>query len=70
MPIFLIPTLQMAIKKLKCINVLEDSIHLEDIEELQEEMIDRFGEYPEEVDYLFQIAEMKVYATTCRCRID
>jgi transcription-repair coupling factor (superfamily II helicase) len=35
---------------------------LEDIEGLQEEMIDRFGEYPEEVDYLFQITEMKVYA--------
>jgi transcription-repair coupling factor (superfamily II helicase) len=35
---------------------------LEDIEELQAEMIDRFGEYPEEVDYLFQVAEMKVYA--------
>lgn len=34
---------------------------LEDVEELQDEMIDRFGEYPEEVAYLFQIAEMKVY---------
>ncbi|MFD2444306.1 transcription-repair coupling factor [Bacillus sp. CGMCC 1.16607] len=35
---------------------------LEDVEELQDEMVDRFGEYPEEVAYLFQIAEMKVYA--------
>jgi transcription-repair coupling factor (superfamily II helicase) len=35
---------------------------LEDIEELQDEMIDRFGEYPNEVAYLYQIAEMKVYA--------
>jgi transcription-repair coupling factor (superfamily II helicase) len=35
---------------------------LEDIEELQEEMLDRYGEYPEEVAYLFQIAEMKIYA--------
>lgn len=35
---------------------------LEDVEELQEEMVDRFGEYPDEVAYLFQIAEMKVYA--------
>ncbi|MFJ7729843.1 transcription-repair coupling factor [Neobacillus sp. NPDC097160] len=34
----------------------------EDIEELQAEMQDRFGEYPNEVSYLFQIAEMKVYA--------
>ncbi|WP_077620158.1 transcription-repair coupling factor [Bacillus sinesaloumensis] len=35
---------------------------LEDIEELQEEMVDRFGEYPIEVDYLFKIAKIKVYA--------
>jgi transcription-repair coupling factor (superfamily II helicase) len=35
---------------------------LEDIEELKEEMLDRFGEYPEEVEYLFQIAEIKIYA--------
>lgn len=35
---------------------------LEEVEELQDEMIDRFGEYPEEVSYLFMIAEMKVYA--------
>ncbi|NHC42404.1 transcription-repair coupling factor [Bacillus sp. MM2020_1] len=36
--------------------------NLADIEELEEEMQDRFGEYPEEVACLFQIAEMKVYA--------
>ncbi|MFE8704038.1 transcription-repair coupling factor [Cytobacillus sp. FJAT-54145] len=35
---------------------------LEDVEELQEEMLDRFGEYPDEVSYLFQVAEMKAYA--------
>ena len=35
---------------------------IEELEELQEEMQDRFGEYPEEVTYLFSIAEMKVYA--------
>jgi len=35
---------------------------LEDMEELQAEMLDRFGEYPDEVAYLFQIAEIKVYA--------
>lgn len=35
---------------------------LEDIEELQDEMQDRFGEYPDEVAYLFQIAELKIYA--------
>jgi transcription-repair coupling factor (superfamily II helicase) len=35
---------------------------IEDIEELKEEMHDRFGEYPDEVSHLFQIAKMKVYA--------
>ncbi|MFL6557856.1 MAG: TRCF domain-containing protein, partial [Bacillus sp. (in: firmicutes)] len=35
---------------------------LDDIEELESEMVDRFGEYPDEVAALFQIAEMKVYA--------
>jgi len=34
---------------------------LEDIEELNEEMVDRFGDYPEEVTYLFRISEIKVY---------
>ncbi|MBP3039318.1 transcription-repair coupling factor [Bacillaceae bacterium Marseille-Q3522] len=34
---------------------------LEDLKELQEEMKDRFGEYPQEVAYLFKIAEMKVF---------
>ena len=40
------------------------------LRELQEEMIDRFGEYPEEVTYLFQIAEIKVLAITGRGRIN
>ncbi|TYS13661.1 transcription-repair coupling factor [Rossellomorea vietnamensis] len=35
---------------------------LKETAELQDEMLDRFGEYPEETAYLFQIAEMKVYA--------
>ncbi|MFD1706520.1 transcription-repair coupling factor [Siminovitchia sediminis] len=35
---------------------------MEEVEELKEEMIDRFGDYPEQVDYLFTVAEMKVYA--------
>lgn len=35
---------------------------LEDLEELQEEMIDRFGEYPREVTLLLQIAKIKVFA--------
>ena len=37
---------------------------IEEVDELQEEMLDRFGEYPEEVSYLFLVAEMKVYAIT------
>ncbi|MBP2242588.1 transcription-repair coupling factor (superfamily II helicase) [Cytobacillus eiseniae] len=36
------------------------AMSLEDIEELNEEMLDRFGEYPDEVSYLFQMTEMKV----------
>jgi transcription-repair coupling factor (superfamily II helicase) len=35
---------------------------LQEIEELEEEILDRFGEYPEEVGYLFLISEMKIYA--------
>jgi transcription-repair coupling factor (superfamily II helicase) len=34
----------------------------EDIEELKEEMVDRYGDYPKEVGYLYTVAEMKVYA--------
>ncbi|GAA3317956.1 hypothetical protein GCM10020331_018790 [Ectobacillus funiculus] len=35
---------------------------IEDIEGLQEEMIDRFGDYPQQVGYLLQIALIKVLA--------
>ncbi|HLU22933.1 MAG TPA: transcription-repair coupling factor [Bacillaceae bacterium] len=35
---------------------------IDDVNELRDEMIDRFGDYPEEVEYLFHVAEMKVYA--------
>ncbi len=34
----------------------------DEINELKEEMIDRFGDYPEEVADLFKVAEMKIYA--------
>ncbi|WP_043931790.1 transcription-repair coupling factor [Bacillus sp. EB01] len=34
---------------------------LSEIEELEAEMKDRFGEYPDEVAYLFQVAEIKVH---------
>ncbi len=35
---------------------------IEEIQELQDEMIDRFGEYPNELMYLFRIAEIKVFS--------
>lgn len=34
---------------------------LEEIQELQDELIDRFGDYPTEVDYLFKISRYKVF---------
>ncbi|MBB6284458.1 transcription-repair coupling factor [Geobacillus subterraneus] len=34
----------------------------DDVEALREEMADRFGDYPDEVAYLFQIAEIKALA--------
>ncbi|MCR2823383.1 transcription-repair coupling factor [Lederbergia panacisoli] len=42
---------------------------LEEMEELQEEMIDRFGDYPEQVGYLFTVAEMKVYARQAKLEL-
>ncbi|NPC94950.1 transcription-repair coupling factor [Bacillus sp. WMMC1349] len=44
-------------------------VTLEEKSELQDEMIDRFGEYPKEVEYLFAIAEMKVYAIKERVKL-
>lgn len=35
---------------------------LNELTELQDEMVDRFGDYPEQVNYLFMVAEMKIYA--------
>jgi transcription-repair coupling factor (superfamily II helicase) len=35
----------------------------EDINDLKEELIDRFGDYPDEVDHLFSVAMIKLYAT-------
>lgn len=35
---------------------------LKDIMDLQDEMMDRFGDFPEEVDYLFQISRLKEMA--------
>ena len=35
---------------------------MDDLRELQEEMVDRFGEYPVEVDYLVKATTVKVLA--------
>ncbi|MFP7446957.1 transcription-repair coupling factor [Bacillus infantis] len=35
---------------------------MDEVEGLKEEMTDRFGDYPDEVAYLFRVAEMKVHA--------
>ena len=35
---------------------------LEEVDELKEEMVDRFGDYPIEVEYLFDIAFLKIHA--------
>lgn len=37
---------------------------LEEVEELKEEMIDRFGDYPLQVALLFMVAEIKVYGSS------
>ncbi|SDO59696.1 transcription-repair coupling factor [Alkalicoccus daliensis] len=35
---------------------------MQEVQDLQDEMIDRFGDYPEEVDFLFTVAKIKLYA--------
>ncbi|WP_053369050.1 transcription-repair coupling factor [Bacillus sp. FJAT-27245] len=35
---------------------------IEDLNELEEELKDRFGEYPDEVSYLFNVAEIKIHS--------
>ncbi len=35
---------------------------VEEVQDLQDEMIDRFGEFPKEVEYLFEISKLKIYA--------
>ncbi|HSH24013.1 MAG TPA: TRCF domain-containing protein, partial [Massilibacterium sp.] len=35
---------------------------VEELEELQDELIDRFGEYPVEVDFLIRVSEIKLFA--------
>ena len=62
MHIFLILILSDGQQKIEMYKRFRGVNELEDIKELQEEMIDRFGEYPDEVSYLFQIAEIKVFA--------
>jgi len=35
----------------------------EEVSDIQDELIDRFGEYPKEVDFLIKIAELKIFAS-------
>ncbi|MFK2826960.1 transcription-repair coupling factor [Bacillus sp. B190/17] len=42
---------------------------LEEAAELKEEMTDRFGDYPREVEDLFKVAEMKVYASAAQLEL-
>ncbi|KAB7704306.1 transcription-repair coupling factor [Bacillus aerolatus] len=42
---------------------------LEEAAELKEEMTDRFGDYPREVEDLFKVAEMKVYAAATQLEL-
>ena len=44
----------MGIKKLKMYKRFRGITQLEEVEELKEEMIDRFGEYPSQVGLLLQ----------------
>lgn len=36
---------------------------MDDIDNLKDELIDRFGDFPDEVDHLFSVAVIKLYAT-------
>ncbi|MFZ3578491.1 transcription-repair coupling factor [Virgibacillus sp. DJP39] len=38
----------------------------DEFEDLQEELMDRFGDYPEEVENLFEVSSLKMYAKTER----
>ncbi|WJE15889.1 transcription-repair coupling factor [Halobacillus sp. ACCC02827] len=39
---------------------------VEDIHDLRDELIDRFGDYPEEVDNLFRVSSIRLYAKRAR----
>ncbi|MFQ3546539.1 transcription-repair coupling factor [Halobacillus rhizosphaerae] len=39
---------------------------IEDIHDLRDELIDRFGDYPEEVAHLFQVSSIRLYAKKAR----
>jgi len=41
---------------------LRSADSIEAVEDIEDELIDRFGEYPEEVDNLIQLVRVKVYA--------
>ncbi|WP_284140725.1 MULTISPECIES: transcription-repair coupling factor [unclassified Virgibacillus] len=49
-------------QKIDMYKAFQGSSTLEDLEELQEELIDRFGDYPEEVENLLTVTRLKVIA--------
>ena len=63
MPISRMPILSDGQQKIEMYKRFRNIDSLEDLEELREEMIDRFGDYPNPSGYLFTVAEMKVYAS-------
>lgn len=54
-----LPAERLKIEMYKRIREVESE---EEIDQLESEMIDRFGEYPDEVEYLFMVARLKVSA--------
>lgn len=48
--------------KLEMYKRIREAVDQQTLDDLEDEMIDRFGEYPDEVSYLFMIARMKVAA--------
>ena len=59
MHISLMPIYRMVHQKIEMYKRFRGIAALEEVEELQDEMIDRFGDYPEEVGYLFKLPKLR-----------
>lgn len=49
-------------QKIEMYKRFRNVLDVEELESLKSDMIDRFGEYPEEVEYLFTVTELRVHA--------